>query len=273
MSEDQNRGTVDYTEYASMSTEELEQILRLDAEASDVQALDGELLLYVMEVLAQRKRNTGHTGKTALEAYESFKQNYMPDSVSESRKYGTPRWFRTLAAAAAVLVLLLTASVTVKAFGFNLWETVVQWTQETFHFGTWGNPDPRNNLSYASFEEALDKGNVPNTLVPTWVPEGFEAVDITVDRNPMQKKYTAVYHNGEKTLKMTVRDYLDGEPVFVEQGDGLVEEYKVMGITYYLFANQGQNRAAWLYGSYECDISGDVTIEEIKQMIDSIQKG
>jgi len=59
----------------------------------------------------------------------------------------------------------------------------------------------------------------------------------------------------------------------VEQSDGLEEEYQVSGITYYLFSNLEHNRAVWLYESYECDISGDIPIEELKEMINSIQKG
>lgn len=273
MSENQNRGTIDATNYESMSTEALEQILRLDAEAPAGQALDEELILYVMEVLAQRKRNTGHAGKTALEAFESFKQNYMPATAPVKTKSGLPRWFRTLAATAAVLVLIFAGSVTARAFGFNIWKTVVQWTQETFHFGDWGNTGSENNLDYASLQEAMDKGNTPSWLVPTWFPDGFELSEIKVQQSPLKKIYKALYTNGVKSLSITVQDYLNQNPVYVEQSDGLVEEYEVGGITYYLCSNQDNNRVVWLHESYECDISGEVTIEELKQMIHSIQKG
>jgi hypothetical protein len=64
----------------------------------------------------------------------------------------------------------------------------------------------------------------------------------------------------------------DGSYVKVNN-EGVVEEYEVAGITYYLFENYETVRAVWLYDSYECDISGEVTIDEIKKMIDSIQKG
>ena len=70
-----------------------------------------------------------------------------------------------------------------------------------------------------------------------------------------------------------MHDYLDEIPIYVEQSDGLVEEYEVAGVTYYLFENYEFSRAVWLYDSYECDISGEVTIDELKKMIDSIQKG
>lgn len=277
MSENQNRGNIDFGKYNSMATEELEEILRLDAEMPEGQESDTDKILYIMEVLAERKRNNSHTGKTALEAYESFKQNYMPETdnpvIPMKTKRGCPRWARGLVATAAVLAILIAGSVTAEAFGFNIWKAVVQWTQETFHFGEWGNSDPNHNRSYSSLQEALEQGNVPAWLVPTYIPGEFSLTDINVEQTPTRKRYAAIYTKGKETLRITVQDHLEGDPYYVEQSDGLVEEYEVSGTIYYLFSNQEQNRAVWLYESYECDISGEVTIDELKKMIDSIQKG
>ena len=281
MSENQNRGISDLSKYDAMTTEELEEILRLDAQAPEEQESDTDKILYIMEVLTERKRNNGHTGKTALEAYESFKQNYMPE-VEEpdihNEKPATvknrfPRWLRGLTAAAAVLVILVLGSVTAKAFGTDLWKTVVKWTQETFHFGEWGNSESNENLPYSSLQEALEDDEITTSLVPNWFPSGYELADIKVKYSPIQTIYTAIYTNGEQNLRITLQDHLEGKPIYVEQSEGLVEEYEVSGITYYLFSNYEYNRAVWLYESYECDISGEVTIDELKKMIDSIQEG
>lgn len=277
MSENQNRGSVDFAKYDSMTTEELEELLRSDAEMTGTQESDTEKILYIMEVLTERKRKNGHTGNTAQEAYESFKQNYMPetdsDTASPKTKGRSLCWVRRLAAAAAVLAVLLAGSVTAKAFGLNIWQAVVQWTQETFHFGDWGNSDADNSLPYASLQEALEKGNTPAWLVPTQIPEGFNLTDITVEQNPLKKTYKAIYTNAEKNLVITVRDYLDADPVYVEQSDGLVEKYEDSGITYYLFENNEQVHSVWIVDSYECYISGNITIDELKMMIRSIEKG
>ena len=277
MSENQNRGNIDFAIYNSMATLELEEILRLDAEMPEGQDSDIEKILYIMEVLAERKRNNSHTRKTTLEAYESFKQNYMPKTddnvIPIKAKRTTPRWVRNLVATAAVLAILLTGTITAKAFGIDVWKAVIQWSQETFHFGDRGNSDPNNSLPYTSLRDALEKGNVPTWLVPTYIPEGFHLTKIDVQSTPYKKIYKAKYTKAEQVLIIAVRDYLDGDSVYAEQSEGLVEEYEVSGITYYLFSNQGQNKAVWLYESYECSISGDVTIEELKTMIDSIQKG
>ena len=272
MSENQNRGIGDLSQYDAMTTEELEEILRLDAQDEES---DTEKILYIMEVLAQRNKQNSHTGNTALKAYESFKQYYMPETdnrIPAKTRRRMPCWVRSLTATAAVIAILLVGSVTAKAFGFNFWKTVIQWTQETFHFGQWGESKANNSLQFDSFQDALEQGKIPASLVPTAIPDGFKPTDITVEQTPLKITYTAKYSNEEKFLVITVRDYLD-RPFYIEQGDGLVEEYQVSGITYYLFSNLEHNRAVWLYESCECDISGDISIEELKEMINSIQKG
>ena len=277
MSENQNRGNIDLTIYNSMATDELEEILRLDAEMPEGQESDIDKILYIMEVLAERKRNNSHTGKTALEAYESFKQNYMPETdnniIPTKTKCKCPGWVRSLTATAAVLAILLTGTITAKAFGLDVWKAVVQWSQETFHFGDGGNTDVNSTLRFDSLQQALEEGNTPAWLVPTYIPDGYVLADVDVQTTPLRKTYKAKYIKAEPVLLIIVRDHLDGDPAYVEHSDGLVEEYEASGITYYLFSNQGQNRAVWLYESYECNISGDVTIEELKTMIASIQKG
>ena len=281
MSEKQSRGIGDLSKYDAMTTEELEEILRLDAEAPEEQESDIEMILYIMEVLTERKRNNSHTGKTALEAYESFVENYMPeteDSTAASKrtvpfKRSFPRWLRSLTAAAAVLVILLLGTATAKAFGINVWQAVVKWTQDTFHLGVEDNPEINNNLPYASLQEALDHAKITTLLAPTWFPEGYELVDIVVDHSPLQTAYRAKYVNGEQILRITVQEYLDKGPSLVEQSDGLVEEYEASGITYYLFKNNKRTQAVWIIDSFECHILGELTIDELKLMIDSIVKG
>ena len=51
------------------------------------------------------------------------------------------------------------------------------------------------------------------------------------------------------------------------------EIYSHENIDYYIFSNLDQNRVAWMTASYECYISGELSIEDIKLMIDSIEKG
>ena len=72
MSEDQNRGSRDFSRYDAMTTEDLEQILRSDASAPMEQETDTELILHVMEVLANR-RNLCNKRSICRFVYKSHK--------------------------------------------------------------------------------------------------------------------------------------------------------------------------------------------------------
>lgn len=277
MSENQNCGINVFAIYDSMTTQELEEILRLDAEMPEGQESDTDKILYIMEVLAERKRDNSHTGNTALKALESFKQHYMPETDPSTApvksKSKCLRWVRSLTAAAAVLAILLVGSVTAKAFGFNVWKAVIQWTQETFHFGDWGKTEPKSKRAYDSLQEALEECNTPTWLVPTDIPQGFELTEVSVEQSPLKNTYKAIYTNAGKDIVITVQDHLGKNPVYVEQSEDLVEEYKNNEITYYLFENNEQVQAIWIVDSCECGITGKITMDELKLMLNSVEKG
>lgn len=284
MSENTNRRHQDFAKFDAMSTEELEEILRLDLDAPPEQESDTEVLLTIMEILAQRKKEPENK---AFEALESFRQNYMLEEdqaapvLNCKRKINSrapARWLRTLAATAAVVALILLSSVTAKAFGWDLWDAVIKWTEDTFHIsiGTSSDgsePDASDELPYNSLGEALIKEEVEVALAPTWFPEGYRLKKITIERSPLQKVYTALYQNEDVFLRITVREYMASDPEYIEQGEGLIETYEAAGIKYYLFANNARTQAVWINGSFECYILGELTIAELKTMIDSIGKG
>lgn len=286
MSEDRNRSGRDFSRYDGMETEELEQLLRSDADAPEGTEPDVELLLYVMEVLADRRRNNNSfTGKTAREAFESFKQNYLPEEVTfysapeEKKSDRKPLyWLRSLAAVAAVLVFVVLGSVTANAFGFDLWRAVAVWAQETFRLESGVKaeselPEVDRNREYRSLEEALYDMEDAQGIVPTWIPEGYELTEIIIDETPLQKCYVAVYQYDNMKMKISVRSYQNGYPEQIEQNDGTEETYISGENIYYFFEDIDSLQTVWINGSYECYISGELTVEQMQIMIDSILKG
>lgn len=279
MSENINREIRDFSKYDSMETEELEEILRLDAEAPEDHESDIELLFYVMGVLADRNRNTNITGNNAQEAWESFQQNYMPKECLEFKPKKTSPWLRRLISTAAVLALVICIPVTANAFSWkDAWDIIARWAKETFSFVSSENaevnePSPDENVEYVSFAQLLQKHNIPTNLVPTWVPDGFILERIEKDITPTQEIYRAYYTNGNIVLKIRIQTFLSEAFQKIEIGEDYAEIYTTAGIDYYIFDNADQIQAIWLNNAYECIISGDLSIDEIKKMIDSIEKG
>lgn len=292
MPNNQNRSNQDFSRFDSMTNEELEEILRLDAQKTEGEESDLEMLLYVMEVLAVRKKNSENPGKTAGEAFRTFKEHYMPDdSTDETAQVPSKAqvinakptkrlrpWLSRLVATAAILALILVSSVTVHAMGIDIWDIVVKWTQETFHFGTTSQievtgPATTDNRKYVSLQEALERKSIITPLAPTWIPDGYELIDIIVDESPMQLTFLAFYQHGEQEIKIQIKQYLNADPEQIEQSNSRVETYSVNSIDYYIFTNHELLKAVWINGEFECYISGELSIEDMKQMIDSIEKG
>ena len=182
MSENEHRGVRDLSQYDSMPTEALEQVLRADAETPAEQESDIELILYVMEVLARRKKENQQSGKTAQQSWESFQQHYLPEQEIQKQKTkklsGRP-WLRRIAACAAVVILILCIPLSSRALSLEeLWDVVARWAKETFSFVSGdveqiSEPEATDDIEYTSLQDLLKRNNRPYDMIPTWIPEGF----------------------------------------------------------------------------------------------------
>lgn len=277
----------DFAKYDTMSTEALQQILRDDASNPEGNEADIDMLLYVMEVLAKR-RQANNEGKSPEEALETFKKKYYTEYdhsfTSESRydpyrkRYSFPL-AKGLIAAMLTIVIFIGAAFTTSAAGFDIWEIIGKWTKETFHFGYAGTVDdtitPSSEFEYpcASLQEALNQCNVTSALVPTWIPEGYTEVDVEIVQTPKQRSFVSKYTFEENTIRIRIAEFLDSSPAQIERDDALLEVYITGDVEYYIFSNKNLLKAVWVYDNFECYIVGPLSLTELKEMIDSIQKG
>ena len=274
MPENRDRGRENLSQ---MSTEELEQILRQDAEAPADQEADTDFLLDVMEVLAKRDKENVQTKKTAEEAWASFQEHYAPEPEAiRSAKPARP-WLRHLVAAAAALVLILSIPLTARALGWDeLWDVVARWAKETFSFVSGDTeqidePGATDAIEYTSLQDLLKRNNRPYDMVPTWIPEGFVLEKVEKDITPERESYSAVYRSGGNSIRIIVQSYAnDGSEIF-EIDDGSVLKFESNSTTYYIFSNLSRLNISWICHNYECNIAGDIGIEDAKKMINSIK--
>lgn len=277
MSENLNR---DFSKYEAMETKELEEILRLDAEAPEGTQTDTALLLYILEVLASRNNTENITENKAQKAWESFERNYMPEECQNpvARKKRVP-WLRRLAATAAAVALLIVIPFSTKALTLEeIMEIFGRWAKETFSFVSSENtevsePSPEDQDDYLFLQELLEENNRDSSMVPTWIPSGFSLEKIEKDVTPIQETYSARYVKGDLFFRIRVQNYLDDDFQKIETSQEYSEIYSVGNQDYYIFHNNKQNQAVWVRGTYECIISGNLSIDEMKLMIDSIEKG
>ena len=279
MSENLKRSNPDFSKYDSMSIGELEEILRADAQGPERDDSDVDEILYVMEVLAKKRRQNGIAGKTALEAYQEFQQHYLPmvEEESKPKRKSNVIPFRRIAAVAASLVLVFSLSITANAFSFrDVWDAVVNWAQETFSFSMGvevSEPKADSELEYNSLQELLIHNNIDLSVAPSIIPDGFKMIEAITDKNPKQESYVATYSNGVLSFTISVQTYLPNQSEQVETSHDYFEIYTISEHNYYIFGNYSHYQAVWIANSFECSISGELSIEDIKLMLDSIEKG
>lgn len=272
-----------YTRYDDMTTDQLREILRKHAHGELEKEPDTEELFYIMEVLADREsENPEKQIQSTEEAYATFVKHYAPEMTEEKpilfpkRGAVATRWMKRVAVVAIVCVALTTAAVSAKAFAPDFWEKVAIWTKEIFRFesvtdGTEGQaPDEEVNLELNSLLEMLDQYEVPPTLAPSWIPEGYVCTSVNTKETPKALSISAIYEKDDQYLTIKIRQEFSTDPMQIEKNENLIEVYTADGVDYYIFSNDKYMQAAWVVGEYECIIIGNLTMEEIKRVIDSI---
>ena len=278
MSELNNRA--EFSHYDSMTTEELQEILRKHANGELQTEPDTDELYYIMEVLARRREEEDPQAfRSDEEALAEFRKHYMPKEKKTAKVIKFPS--RALKAVAAVLAVVIIfavgTSITAKAFHIDIWSKFANWTKEIFQFtdtpqGTTAeNPEKEYNAELKSLQDALNDNAVKEKLAPTWMPEGYKSIDLQVIRTPRVRNISAIYEKNGSELIIKIRQTIGVPAAQIEKSENLLEVYIVDGVEYYIFSNNANLQTAWIIGEFECLIGGNITLEEMKKMIDSIK--
>lgn len=282
MSEDLNRGVTDFSEYDAMDTETLNALLRQDCDSPDDGEPDTERLLYIMEVLAKRREKSNPSGKTTEQAWEIFLENYCPDKelAASGKKQAEKRalWLRRVIAAAAAVILIVAVPVTARALSWEeVWDIFARWAKETFSFVSGEQtqitePDRSSTEEFSSLQDALIKSNRDPSIVPTWIPDGFVLTEIRKEITPVREMFYARYDKEDKTLSIRIHNHISEDHQKFEINEELIEVHVHQNVEFFLFNNKGQICALWAKDTYECLITADLSVDELKLMIDSIGK-
>lgn len=271
----------DLSRFDSMSTEELQEILRKHTHGELETEPDTQDLFEIMEVLSKRRQQQNPQAfRSDEEALAEFRDYYMPKEKQVTEQYKTtksPNRFLKTAAAVLVVALILTAGMTVtaKALNFDVWGNLASWGKEFFHFtdisGANGYvPDKDFSIEYNQLRNVLTEHRIDEHMVPSWLPAGYVHKDVMVMESPVETSIYAIYERSNTELIIRIRQAINGKADQVEKSDNLLEIYVVDGVEYYIFSNNSKLQATWIVGEFECFIIGSITIDEMKVMIDSI---
>ena len=209
-------------------------------------------------------------------------QLLQADTVNPSLTVKHLRFGRVLAVVAVIVVLIVL--MVPAALGFNhIFDMVGHWTSEYFQFvpDQEITADASTNAGSAALQEtefetpqdALEAYGVTEKVLPTWFPSGFVLSEISVTDLPTlgKNEFTFLYSGNTTNIVVAFTQYADNIRSRTYQKDNAsIQEYEVNNILHYLYSNLGNSCSSWYIGNMECSISGDISMEELKTMINSI---
>lgn len=201
--------------------------------------------------------------------------------VSSPEKKRSKHKFR-IVVVAAILVCLL-AEITAQASGRRgLLDTFVRWTSEVFQIGGSSvdyavirtNPlEEGEQASYDTLQEAVDAFGIEAPIVPKWIPERFTLTEVIAINEPSGILIRADYIGENGTFQIRYNETSGEDFRSLEIENPNVKTYLANRIKYYLLTDLGYEKAFWHNGELECRMSGAVSEEEIKKIIDSTYEG
>ena len=287
MSEQNNKKI--YSRLDELSIEQLQNLLREDFESSD--DVDMGYITAILDVIEKRnKENDTPVEFNTAEKWQELEEKIehitpeTPQKITQITETKYPRGKRKIwqTVAAALVFISLCGIITAQAFGYNIFNRVVQWTDELFTFGDPGEVNVTVPLAieippdyeFDTMEEILNYLLIHHPFVPRWIPDGFIETELSVVQLlPERSVAHILYQDEDRVLVFHFTVYYiiqDGFVSYYEKDDTPIEELIIHGITHYIMSNNVQNGAVWTHNNVEAGIYGHISKEDIIKMIHSI---
>lgn len=276
--------------------ENLEYFLRLSSDSAEAESF----LDAVTEVIIKREREHP-TGRipSAEEAWNEFQtiyntpagrtelmlSEYAPslddedatiaeESVPSVAVIPLRRLGRSIATIATAVALVFAMMIGVQAAGVDVFGTLARWTDSTFHHVT----TPRDRDDTISLENtshgSIDVQRALGEYAPTWLPDGATATASSVQEDRFGVAIQVSFSlPKDRKFFIQLDQYSEHENIdskTFESDTDLREKYLSNSRLYYIFSNEDYFMATWSDGTTMQTILGDLSVEELKSIIDSI---
>ena len=279
-----DKDTEIHNEYESMTVEELEQQLR---EAFFYTDQIDEPLMEDLEQICEAldKKKPLEDLDTVEEYWKRFTKYYAGDMLSigiqnDTKQTEAPTtWqhrepkvktrdyhkaLRVALIAAVIIALLAGATCVAAAFGYNLWGWIPVWDADELHFVS----ETQEPVLASTISTALKQLGIDEPLYPTWLPDGFVLIESKIDTKPLIFHETYSKEGQYITITVSSTDW-SGETSYQKE-TGSPMEYYVGNTVHYVFCNTNSVQAVWYTENYSVAIAGNVSEEEMTEIINSV---
>ena len=179
-----------------------------------------------------------------------------------------PQRYRTVlrtALIAAVVVVLLAG--VVLAAGPQLWAWVPRWNEETSRFEI----IRQEAAPKATILTALEELGIRKLVYPSKLPDQFVLTGSQFSAEPFI--LFEQYSDGERQLTITITPTADFQTAIYQEETDTIREYQTGSEVHYLFDQSSVITALWYAEGYTVTISGNIRMNEMKRIIDSVYAG
>lgn len=271
-----------------LNEEQLKDILRSELLSDETNV---ELIKKVNDVL--RSKSTKKVDCNIDSAWQDFIKEGLTsellyadelsinnNQVSKSDATKKRSRFHIAIAAAIIVMLLINGTFTANALGYDLWDVIVNWTNETFGFISREHSNQGNDSvsqldfmdEFISIQSSLEDYGITEKVIPTYVPDEFERSYAKIDDSTENTAFIYMYSNDNRSIILRYVIFSTTLGSSFQKDEGEPEIYEASGVEHYIATNVGKYIAIWTRGNLECSISGLDSRGELIKMIDSIYK-
>jgi hypothetical protein len=258
-------------EWEQLPTPDLETMLQAELEKTPP---DDDTVLLILHILEAREPDES-TELTEHEkaAFERYKQRV---SRRQKKPAVIPRWLSIAACAVLILGLLFT-TVPQKAQAETFWEMLQRWSDTVLgylgredKFGTLEYTFETDNAGLQQVYDAVVELGVTEPVVPMWLPEECDLIEIDAWNTPATKGIYAVFSAGDGEIIYQINVFA-GEPAHqYYKDDSHYESYELEGTTYNITRNNERWSVIWTKSNIECHITLDCQEDTLRRILKSI---
>ncbi|MDD2246577.1 MAG: DUF4367 domain-containing protein [Proteiniphilum sp.] len=257
-----------------------------EASSADEVTMDTDLIDECVKAIDLIEGNEEHLSQEEIQTMRRKVDQRYKDWLNIQRKSRLKKLF-VQSAAGLILVFFLSSAVA-SAFGYNLIQIVVGWGKETFDLSAQNQSNVQNDThnmadkkTYGSIGEVM-KDISSKPLLPGWLPDGF-AFKYAEKFVRSDNTNVLLYYedSANKAIVFDFSIYTDkaaadmsfAKDYSFEKDNNIVEVYEKNNLRHYIFQNIDRVQAVWNNLNVIYNVSGDVSADEMKKVIDSMNGG
>ena len=267
--------------FAQMSASEIAQELEQVLDTMTAETYDGSLIdAYLDELDRRGPMPEPPTEEAAWTAFQKHVGALSPEGAACTVSQPAPlqsaahkrKWRRLPFLAAALIACMLMTLVVAQAAGGDLLNTIISWTDETFHLSKGDptkSPDKPVEISaaLADLSDSVAQLGITEPVMPHVIPDGYSLAEF--DFYADMPCINAAYVNGDDNIIISIITN-KSDDVFFQKNPGEPEAYNVNGLTFYIAQNVDVYSAVWMTENYCCSIVGVADKDILLEMLNSV---